>query len=70
MAMRRIVLDTNCLLQALPSRSPYHKIWTEVMAGHISLCVNSDILSEYEEKLAVHIVPVCIIILLIFTLFL
>lgn len=26
-AMRRIVLDTNCLLQALPSRSPYHKIW-------------------------------------------
>jgi predicted nucleic acid-binding protein len=22
--MRRIVLDTNCLLQALPSRSPYH----------------------------------------------
>lgn len=50
--MRRIVLDTNCLLQALPSRSPYHKIWTEVMAGRISLCVNSDILNEYEEILA------------------
>ena len=56
-AMRRIVLDTNCLLQALPSRSPYHKIWTEVMAGHISLCVNSDILSEYEEKLAEKTTP-------------
>ena len=55
--MRRIVLDTNCLLQALPSRSPYHKIWTEVMAGHISLCVNSDILSEYEEKLAEKTTP-------------
>jgi putative PIN family toxin of toxin-antitoxin system len=50
--MRRIVLDTNCLLQALPSRSPYHKIWTEVMAGRICLCVNSDILNEYEEILA------------------
>ena len=50
--MRRIVLDTNCLLQTLPSRSPYHKIWTEVMAGRISLCVNSDILNEYEEILA------------------
>ena len=50
--MRRIVLDTNCLLQALPSRSPYHKIWVEVMAGGISLCVNSDILNEYEEILA------------------
>ena len=49
--MRRIVLDTNCLLQTLPSRSPYHKIWTEVMAGRISLCVNSDILNEYEEIL-------------------
>ena len=47
--MRRIVLDTNCLLQALPSRSPYHKIWTEILAGRICLCVNTDILSEYEE---------------------
>ena len=50
--MRRVVLDTNCLLQALPSRSPYHKIWTEVLAGRISLCVNTEILNEYEEILA------------------
>ena len=57
MAMRRIVLDTNCLLQSLPSRSPYHKIWTEMMAGRISLCVNTDILSEYEEKLAEKTTP-------------
>ena len=55
--MRRIVLDTNCLLQSLPSRSPYHKIWTEMMAGPISLCVNTDILSEYEEKLAEKTTP-------------
>ena len=27
--MRYIVLDTNCLLQSLPSKSPYHKIWIE-----------------------------------------
>lgn len=57
MAMRRIVLDTNCLLQALPSRSPYHKIWTEVLAGRISLCVNSDILNEYEEILSEKTTP-------------
>ena len=25
--MLRIVLDTNCLLQSLPSKSPYHKIF-------------------------------------------
>ena len=50
--MRYIVLDTNCLLQALPSNSPFHKIWTEVLEGHICLCVNTDILEEYEEVLA------------------
>ena len=50
--MRRIVLDTNCLLQSLPSSSPYHKIWTEVLSGGISLCVNTEILNEYEEILA------------------
>ena len=50
--MRRIVLDTNCLLQSLPKNSPYHKIWTEIVDGHISLCVNTEILNEYEEILA------------------
>lgn len=50
--MRYIVLDTNCLLQALPSNSPYHKIWTEVLDGNICLCVNTDILEEYEEVIA------------------
>ena len=50
--MRRIVLDTNCLLQALPTNSPYHKIWTDVLTGRIRLCVNTEILNEYEEILA------------------
>ena len=50
--MRRVVLDTNCLLQSLPTRSPYHKIWTEILSGNISLCVNTEILNEYEEILA------------------
>ncbi len=50
--MRLIVLDTNCLLQALPSKSPYHKIWADILDGKISLCVNTDILEEYEEVIA------------------
>ena len=50
--MRRIVLDTNCLLQSLPSKSPYHKIWTDILCGKISLCVNTEILDEYEEILS------------------
>jgi len=55
--MRYIVLDTNCLLQALPSKSPYHKIWEEILDGRISLCVNTDILEEYEEILAQKTTP-------------
>ena len=55
--MRYIVLDTNCLLQSLPSKSPYHKVWTEVLVGKISLCVNTDILEEYEEILAQKTTP-------------
>ena len=55
--MRYIVLDTNCLLQALPSKSPYHKVWEEVLDGKISLCVNTDILEEYEEILAQKTTP-------------
>ena len=50
--MRYIVLDTNCLLQSLPSKSPYHKVWSEILEGRICLCVNTDILNEYEEILA------------------
>ena len=38
-------------MQILPARSPYHKIWTDVLCGKISLCVNTEILNEYEEIL-------------------
>lgn len=55
--MRVIVLDTNCLPQSLPSRSPYHKIWTEVLSGRIRLCVNTEILNEYEEVLSQKTTP-------------
>ena len=51
--MRRIVLDTNCLLQALPQKSPYHNIWESVLNGKICLCVNTEILDEYEEILTI-----------------
>ncbi|MCQ2230329.1 MAG: putative toxin-antitoxin system toxin component, PIN family [Paludibacteraceae bacterium] len=49
--MKQIVLDTNCLLQSLPTMSPYHKVWSGVLDGSISLCVNTEILNEYEEIL-------------------
>lgn len=50
--MRRIVLDTNCLIAALPSRSIYHKVWTDFVYGKYILCVSNEILTEYEEIIA------------------
>lgn len=55
--MRTIVLDTNCLLVSLPSTSPYHKVWTDILEGKICLCVSSDILEEYEEIIGVKTTP-------------
>ena len=51
--MRYVVLDTNCLIQALPSHSQYHNIWTKFLAGEYHLCVSNEVLSEYEEILSI-----------------
>ena len=55
--MRRIVLDTNCLLAVLPSQSPYHNVWTDFLEGQLELCVSNEILSEYEEVLSIKTNP-------------
>lgn len=47
-----IVLDTNCLLMSIPSRSAYHRILTNFLAGKYFLCVTNEIVLEYEEILA------------------
>ena len=49
MKKRHVVLDTNCLIQALPSKSMFHKIWEDFMEGKYILCVSNEILNEYEE---------------------
>ena len=55
--MRRIVIDTNCLLAILPSRSPYHIVWTEFLADKLEICVSNEILMEYEEILSEKTTP-------------
>lgn len=55
--MRDVVLDTNCLVQVLPSKSAYHIIWTDFLAGKYRLCVSNEILNEYEEILSLHASP-------------
>ena len=47
--MRRIVIDTNCLVAILPSKSPYHKVWTDYLEQQLEICVSNEILMEYEE---------------------
>ncbi len=50
--MRRIVLDTNCLLASLSSRSENFLVWKSLHEGRYILCVSNEILSEYEEIIA------------------
>lgn len=55
--MRRIVIDTNCLLAILPSSSPYHKVWTDFLEQRLELCVSNEVLTEYEEILSLKTSP-------------
>jgi putative PIN family toxin of toxin-antitoxin system len=45
----RIVLDTNCLLPAIFSRSVYRWLWEAFRRGDFVLCYSNEILAEYEE---------------------
>ena len=54
---RCIVLDTNCLLQSISSRSRFHRVWAAFINGEYTLCVTNDILNEYEEIIGTHISP-------------
>ena len=55
--MRRIVLDTNCLLMVLPAKSMYHSVWQGFVDGTIEFCVSTEILLEYEEILSRNVSP-------------
>ena len=55
---RRVVLDTNCLLQAISRRSRFYPIWRDFIQGRYELCVTTEILDEYEEILSRYMSPV------------
>lgn len=50
--MKRVVLDTNCLLASLSSRSENFRVWSALHEGVYTLCVSNEILEEYEEIIA------------------
>lgn len=55
--MKRVVLDTNCLLMSIPQHSPYRDVWTRFLLGEFELCVSNEILEEYQEILAKKTTP-------------
>ena len=50
--MLKVVLDTNIVLSCVSRRSPFHFILEELFRGNYELFVTTEILLEYEEKLA------------------
>ena len=50
--MRHIVLDTNCLLMAIPKISPYRIVWDSFLDNRFVLCVSNEIIEEYLEILS------------------
>ena len=46
---KKIVLDTNCLVQMISMHSPYRPAWQAFREGKYLLCVSNDILNEYNE---------------------
>ena len=53
----RLVLDTNVLLVSIPSRSKYHWIFQELLAGRFDLLISNEILTEYEEIISKKLDP-------------
>lgn len=47
----KVIIDTNCLLQILGYKSPYHFIFEKLLNEEFIICISTDILLEYEEIL-------------------
>ncbi len=57
MSKRHIVLDTNCLIRSLSRRSEFYDVWEAFILGRYTLCVTTEILTEYEEIISTHMSP-------------
>lgn len=53
--MKKIVLDTNCLLMCMPKVSPYRYLWDSFLKGEVTLCISNEIIEEYYEILALKV---------------
>lgn len=48
----RVVIDTNVVLNALSPKLPYRHLLRRSIRGEFEWCVTTEILLEYEEKIA------------------
>jgi hypothetical protein len=55
--MRRVVVDTNCLLASISPVSPFYRLYTLFAAEAFEWVVSNEILTEYEEVLSRHYSP-------------
>ncbi len=53
----RIVLDTNVLLVSIPRKSPYRPIFDALLEKRYTLLLTNEILTEYEEIIALKTTP-------------
>lgn len=49
--MKRIVLDTNCLIASLSHTSRSYSVWKGLHDGRYMLCVSNEILMECQEMI-------------------
>lgn len=49
--MKRIVLDTNCLIASLSRTSRSYSVWRGLHDGQYRLCLSNEILMEYQEMI-------------------
>lgn len=45
----KVVIDTNCLLSCIGKKSPYRNVFDAFLQNKFILCVNNEIMLEYEE---------------------
>lgn len=55
--MRKVVLDTNVLLVSISSKSEFHWIFEAFIKEEYTLCITTDILTEYAEIIERHMGP-------------
>ena len=57
MTQPRVVIDTNCLLQILGSKSNYHFLFESFLQFGYAMCISNEVLLEYEEILRIKASP-------------